>query len=107
MGAKLKKIGLHGGILKWFGSYLSDRYQSVVVRGQSSNPGLIRAGVPQGSVLGPLLFLIYINDLIAATRSNIKLFADDTSLYIDFDDANETSETLNYDLQNIQDWANQ
>ena len=104
---KLKKIGLHGDLLQWFKSYLSDRQQSVVIKGQKSNPGRIKAGVPQGSVLGPLLFLIYINDLMAVTRSNIKLFADDTSLYIDFDDANVASRVLNEDLQAIQNWADQ
>ena len=85
---KLKRIGVHGQILEWFENYLSERQQSVVIRGQKSEPGYIKAGVPQGSVLGPLLFLIYINDLIDVAGSNIKLFADDTSLYIDFEDVN-------------------
>ena len=57
---KLKKMGIHGRLLDWFMDYLSDHYQVVVVWGQTSEKGLIKAGVPQGSVLGPLLLLIYI-----------------------------------------------
>ena len=104
---KLKIIGIHGRLLDWFMDYLSDRYQVVVVRGQSSEKGLIKAGVPQGSVLGPLLFLIYINDLMENIMSNIKLFADDTSLYIEVDDPDVAVETLNLDLNMVQTWANQ
>ena len=104
---KLKKIGIHGRLLEWFMDYLSDRYQAVVVRGQSSEKGLIKAGVPQGSVLGPLLFLLYINDLIDNILSNVKLFADDTSLYIEVDDPDEAVETLNSDLNMVQTWADQ
>ena len=60
---KLQKIGISGTLLLWFINYLHDRHQSVVIRGQKSEEGVIKAGVPQGSVLGPLLFLIYINDI--------------------------------------------
>jgi hypothetical protein len=107
---KLKTFGIHGSLLRWFKSYLSERYQKVVIKGQHSEVGLIRAGVPQGSVLGPLLFLIYINDITAITTSNIKLFADDTSLYIEVDSPNSTnmaSATLNADLDSLQQWADQ
>ena len=68
---------------------------------------LIKAGVTQGSVLGPLSFLIYINDLANITNCNINFFADDTSLYIEFDDNHFAAEMLNNDLQNIQSWADQ
>ena len=104
---KLKTFGIHGNLLKWFKNYLSDRHQKVIIRGQSSEAGLIKAGVPQGSVLGPLLFLIYINDITQVTRSKMKLFADDTSLYVEFDNPNAAANILNVDLQSIQDWANQ
>ena len=83
---KLRKIGISGTLLLWFMDYLNDRHQRVVVRGQQSEVGSIKAGVPQGSVLGPLLFLIYIDDITLVTETKMKLFADDTSLYIEFDD---------------------
>ena len=104
---KLQKAGICGKLLKWFKNYLSDRYQQVLIRGQKSEIGLIKAGVPQGSVLGPLLFLIYINDLTNITQCNIKLFADDTCLYIEFDNPAVASESVNKDLENIQNWADQ
>ena len=104
---KLKKLGIHGSLLDWFMDYLSDRYQTVVIRGQSSEKGLIKAGVPQGSVLGPLLFLIYINDILKNIMSHIKLFADDTSLYIEIDEPDVAVDTLNTDLGTIQSWADQ
>jgi hypothetical protein len=104
---KLKKFGIHGSLLLWFADYLSERYQRVVIKGQRSESGMIKAGVPQGSVLGPLLFLIYINDLTTITRANIKLFADDTSLYIEVDNPNTAARILNTDLQSLQNWADQ
>ena len=104
---KLKKIGICGVLLKWFIDYLTDRYQRVVIRGQKSEEGLIKAGVPQGSVLGPLLFLIYINDITYITQCKIKLFADDTSLYIDFDENTDGTIALNEDLHNIKLWSDQ
>ena len=70
-----------GDLLAWFSDYLRNRCQRVVINGQSSSWGKICAGVPQGSVLGPLMFLIYINDIVNVVRSNIIMFADDTSLY--------------------------
>ena len=104
---KLKKIGICGVLLKWFIDYLTDRYQRVVIRGQKSEKGVIKAGVPQGSVLGPLLFLIYINDITYITQCKIKLFADDTSLYIDFDENTDATIPLNEDLHNIKLWSDQ
>ena len=77
---KLKQNGIEGKLLNLFKNYLSNRKQRVVLNGMNSKWGEIRAGVPQGSVLGPLLFLIYINDLEDGIKSNVKFFADDTSL---------------------------
>ena len=104
---KLRKAGIYGTLLNWFKNYLADRYQQVIIQGQCSVPGHIKAGVPQGSVLGPLLFLIYMNDITNVTNCNIKLFADDTSLFIEFDKNTNVENTLNEDLSQIQEWANQ
>ena len=79
---KLSSIGIKGNVLRWFSSYLSKRSQRVVINGQASTWINVQAGVPQGSILGPLLFLPYINDIVNETNSNTRLFADDTSLYI-------------------------
>ena len=104
---KLERIGIGGNLLKFFKHYLSNRTQSVIVDGQSSEIGHIKAGVPQGAVLGPLTFLIYINDIIKDIKANIKLFADDTSLFIEVDDPNIAAEVLNSDLDKIKLWADQ
>ena len=78
---KLNSIGIRGNLLTWFNDYLSNRKQAVVLNGSRSEFLHVRAGVPQGSVLGPILFLIYINDITSEVTSTIKLFADDTSIY--------------------------
>ena len=104
---KLRKAGIKCDLLDWFKDYLTDRKQRVVIRGQCSNWGNIMAGVPQGSVLGPLLFLIYINDLASVVKCNLKMFADDTCLYVTVDDPTSSATTLNDNLNNIKHWANQ
>ena len=105
---KLKKCGIGGDLLEWFQNYLSDRFQRVLINGQSSSWECLTAGVPQGSVLGPLLFLLYINDMTLAVRhSNIRLFADDTCLFIEVDNRTETAVLINEDLLAISNWAKQ
>ena len=79
---KLKQNGINGNLLLMLQNYLSNRKQRVVLNGIESTWEPIISGVPQGSVLGPLLFLIYINDLTQNILANIKLFADDSSLFI-------------------------
>ena len=71
---KLKQNGISGGLLKFFENYLHNRKQRVIINGYQSDNSLIESGVPQGSVLGPLLFLIYINDLEKNITSNINFF---------------------------------
>ena len=102
---KLRAAGVTGNVLQWFKNYLSDRKQRVVLPGISSAWNFIKAGVPQGSILGPLLFLVYINDIVTDIGSNIRLFADDTSLYIVVDNPLVAAETLNADLEKISRWA--
>ena len=79
---KLLAAGVTGKLLSWFRGYLSNRRQKVVFPGESSNWKFIFAGVPQGSILRPLLFLLCINDIVKNMGSNIRLFADDTSIFI-------------------------
>ena len=85
---KVKFIGVTGLPLELIQSFLSHRFQRVVLNGQSSTWLPVTAGVPQGSILGPLLFLIYINDLSNNLSSTTKLFADDTSLFSVLNDVN-------------------
>ncbi|MEW8186271.1 MAG: reverse transcriptase family protein, partial [Candidatus Thiodiazotropha endolucinida] len=102
---KLSGIGCSDMVVQWFASYLSGRQQRVVINGQSSDWAPINAGVPQGSILGPLLFLIYINDIVKDIGSSIRLFADDTSLYIVVDSPQTAASLLNNDLTTINKWA--
>jgi len=104
---KLKKIGISGALLNWFKNYLDNRKQHVVINGQYSSCSQIMAGVPQGSVLGPLLFLIYINDITNVIQSEVRLFADDTILYVYVDNPVESAKALNSDLENMTKWADQ
>ena len=78
---KLGYYGIRGSYHKWISSWLSERSQKVVLDGQASDPVPVLSGVPQGSVLGPVLFLIFINDLPDNIRSSVRLFADDCVLY--------------------------
>ena len=102
---KLNKIGVRGKVYVWLCNYLNNRKQRVVINGHSSSWKSVNAGVPQGSILGPLLFLIFINDIVANIDSNIRLFADDTSLYILVENPYAAATCLNKDLSKILKWA--
>ena len=104
---KLKQNGISGRLLKFFENYLLNRKQRVVLNGSCSNFSLIESGVPQGSVLGPLLFLIYINDLERNIKSNVNFFADDTMLFSIVKDPVISASDLNHDLDIIYQWAHQ
>ena len=102
---ELKQNGIKDKLLCLIIGFLKNRQQSLVLNGQSSLWTKVNAGVPQGSILGPLLFLIYINDLPNGLQSNPKLFADDTSLFSTVQDITKSTVSLNNDLTKISEWA--
>ena len=86
---KLKGYGISGNILEWIKNFLSERKQKVVLNGSNSKWTDVTSGIPQGSVLGPILFTIYINDLPDVVQNVAKLFADDTKLYTAVNNTND------------------
>jgi ribonuclease P/MRP protein subunit RPP40 len=108
---KLQSYGIGGLLLNWLKDYLSGRSQAVCVDGVQSKPAAINAGVPQGSVLGPTLFLIFINDLLESTENPIHSFADDSTLHMPLPAGplhvarQQVAETLESDLGKIEEWG--
>ena len=102
---KLSSVGISGSLLNWFISYLSGRKQTVVVSNSFSPWTNVTAGVPQGSILGPLLFILYINGIVSEVSGNIRLFADDTSLYVIVDTPELSASILNSDFRAISNWS--
>ena len=94
-------------MLRLFNSFLCERLQRVVLNGQACEWRKVLAGVPQGSILGPLLFIIVINDIPANLECNLKIFANDTSLFSLVRDPNECSEKLGRDLGRVARWVHQ
>ena len=102
---KLSHYGIRGITLDWFKSYLTNRKQFVQFNRSKSSMQTIQCGVPQGSILGPLLFLVYINDLPQQCNSlHLTLYADDTSIVISGDSVTETTRRLNDNLARIDNW---
>ena len=97
---KLNTIGVNSQVTKWVRSLLQNRSQSVVVDGHASSSCPVTSGVPQGSVIGPILFLVYINDLPDSVLSKTRMFADDTVIY----NTSENHTQLQKDLDALQAW---
>ena len=104
---KLEQNGISGKLLRLIKDLLSNRKERVVLNGKCSSWVDVQAGVPQGSILGPLLFWIYVDDLPDNLVLNSKLFADDTSLLSTLTDPNVTANRTNNDLHNISTWGYQ
>jgi len=104
---KLRRSGISANLLHWLGDYLrlTDRQQLVVLSNLQSYTVPILPGVPQGSILGPLLFLVYINDIVLDIDSSIRLFADDTALYVIVENPANAAAQLNKGLDTIHTWA--
>ena len=116
--AKLPMFGLHHTLIKWISSFLYDRSIAIRVDGYLSNPHSINSGVPQGSVISPVLFILFINDLLSSTSSSIFSFADDTYLSSPFSSnpqclaysnispyCNTSASLLTNDLPNVEKWG--
>ena len=102
---KLRQLGLTSSLVTWIQSYLSDHKQRVVLEGCSSSWLPVKAGVPQGSILGPLLFLVYTNDITDDITSDIHLYCDDTSLLSVATDPVVAAQRLNDDLNTLYKWS--
>ena len=116
--AKLPMFGLHHTLIKWISSFLSDRSIAITVNGYLSNPHSTNSGVPQGSVISPIPFILFINDMLSSTPSSIFSFPDDTYLSSDFSSnprhlaysnispyRNTSASLLTNDLTNVEKWG--
>ena len=102
--AKLERYGIKGSVLRWISSYLTNRQQRVILNGKESQWQTVTSGIPQGSVLGPTLFLIYINDLPDVVENVVKLFADDTKIYSVVNNEYQQLK-LQEDLDSLMNWS--
>ena len=101
---KMSYYGIRNGTLNWITEFLRGRQQQVVVDGETSEPAEVTSGVPQGTVLGPTLFLIYINDIVDNINSTIRLFADDLVVYRQINSPDD-HHILQEDLQKLVEWS--
>jgi hypothetical protein len=101
---KLSASGLGKNIVRWFSSYLSDRQQLVDISGTFSSTATVTCGVPQGSILGPLLFLIYVNDMSALIKNKLLLYADDSAILVSHKCLSRVEQALTEDLHLVSQW---
>ena len=101
---KLEAYGIRGNLHKWLSSFLKDRQMNVVVEGEHSESAYVESGVPQGTVLGPLMFLCHINDLPDCVKSQVRLFADDCLIYREIK-TQKDHQILQNDLKELENWA--
>ena len=101
----MERYGIRGTVLSWLRSYLADRKQAVQVGNYTSKKRDITCGVPQGSILGPILFILYISDICKVSR-NMKfvLFADDTNMICSGDDLQQLLKEITQELNKLKDW---
>ena len=101
---KLQAHGITGQIHHWIEDFLKDRTQQVNVNGETSKEAAVTSGIPQGSVLGPPLFVVYINDLPQHVSNQVRIFADDTKLFTQ-SDLDEARQSLQNDLDSLHQWS--
>ena len=107
---QLTKFGIRGNVLQWIGDYLHERTQRVRINGSFSNTAPVLSGVPQGSVLGPALFLIFVADVTHIIQNFISLYADDSKLFsyiLESDSDQHTQQSLQEDINNLSHWSDQ
>ena len=102
--SKLKAMGLNDQSVQWFNSYLCHRTQLVEINGTKSDFNNISCGVPQGSILGPILFNIYVNDMVSSVQCKLLLYADDSCLIVSNKDKNIIESTLTNEIENLSKW---
>ena len=102
--AKIKSYGNEGNILKWIKEFLENRQQHVIVNGNYSERSKVTSGIPQGSVLGPLVFVLYINDLPDCILSQVFLFSDDTKMFGHIQNSDD-QKIFQDDITRLQAWA--
>jgi hypothetical protein len=102
---KIKSYGVDSNLLNWFSSYLQDRQQRVLINNSSSSLCNVSAGVPQLSVLGPLSFIMYINDIAEKLISLSSLFADDTSFSYSNRNELQKNTVIDHDLKELDEWS--